>query len=93
MASCFFLDDLQDSTRFLKTANYVLLLYHICYLQAQSYEVVVLRQGGFGEKAVELAKDLLASVLRYVSFSNLRYGENDISPDKNIKNNCLITNG
>ena len=43
---------------------------HICYLQAQSYEVVVLRQGGFGEKAVELAKDLLAAVLRYVSLSH-----------------------
>ena len=43
---------------------------HICYLQAQSYEVVVLRQGGFGEKAVELAKDLLAAVLRYVTLSH-----------------------
>jgi len=32
--------------------------------KAQSYEVVVLSQGGFGDRTVELAKELLAAVLR-----------------------------
>ena len=39
---------------------------HLCYLQAQSYEVVVLNQGGFEEKTVDLAKELLDAVLRWV---------------------------
>ena len=37
-----------------------------CYLQVQSYEVVVLNQGGFEEKTVDLAKELLDAVLRWV---------------------------
>ena len=37
-----------------------------CYLQTQSYEVVVLNQGGFEEKTVDLAKELLDAVLRWV---------------------------
>ena len=41
-----------------------LLFMTLCNLQAQSYEVVVLSQGGFGDRTVELAKELLAAVLR-----------------------------
>ena len=34
-------------------------------LQAQSYEVVVLSQGGFEEGTLDLAKKLLGAVLKY----------------------------